>query len=70
MDKKRTVEVIISRIFIVSIMLIFFYGFKYFAGFQYASSFDQFIISLLGIIFLLCSIYFVYRFIKWVIKKF
>jgi drug/metabolite transporter (DMT)-like permease len=69
MIRKRQIEIFITAVFIVCILLIFFYGFKYFAGFQYATPFDQLIISSLGIIFSLCLIYFVYRFLEWVIKK-
>ena len=68
MVNKRSLEVTVAATFITCIILIFFYGFKYFAGFQYASQLDRVIISFLGIIFLLCLLYFVYRFFEWAIK--
>ena len=64
----RHIEVTVTVTFIVSIILIIFYGFKYFAGFQYASTFDRPIISTLGVIFILCLLYFVYRVQKWLVK--
>lgn len=65
---KRSIELTVAAAFITCVILIFFYGFKYFAGFQYASQLDTIIISLLGIIFIVCLLYFVYRFFEWTIK--
>jgi len=69
MNKKRQLEVVISRVFIICIFLIFFYGFKYFGGFQSASSVDRGIISVLGIVFLACVLYFIFRFCDWVVRR-
>ena len=68
MIKKRQVEVTVTATFLTTLGLIFFYGFKYFAGFKYASSFDQMIINILGIILIICVIYFVYRFLEWIVR--
>lgn len=69
MIKKRKIEITVTVTFLTALGLIFFYGFKYFAGFKYASLLDQQIISILGIIFVLCLLYFVYRFLEWFIRR-
>lgn len=68
MAKKRQIELTVMVSFLLCLILIFFYGFKYFAGFQYASQIDNLIIFFLGIIFILCLLYFVYRLLEWIIK--
>lgn len=70
MVKKRLIESTVMVTFMICIALILFYGFKHFAGFQYASPLDQSIISLLGITLFLCLLYFAYRFLAWLVKIF
>ena len=64
---KRTIEVTVTIIFIGSIFLYLFFGFKNFAGFKYAPPFDKFIVTILVINIYLSLLYFTYRFVKWII---
>ncbi len=68
MIKKRTVEVIVATTFIGSILLIWFMGFKYFAGFNYATLADRIFLKILEIIFYLCLLYFIFRFVQWIVQ--
>ena len=65
MKKNRNIEDIITAIFTVSFLMFLFYGFKYFAGFEYASKVDALIITILAINIFGGVLYFFYRFIKW-----
>jgi len=67
-NKNRRVEVVITVIFIGSILSYFIFGFWYFAGFEYASIVNKVIISILTINIYLGLLYFTYRFLKWVIR--
>lgn len=66
--KKRIVEATVTIIFIGSLFLNLFFGFKYFAGYQYASRLDANIIGIITIAIYLCLIYYLYRFIQWLIR--
>lgn len=69
MKKKKLIEQLVTVIFLMCVGSFFFYGGKYFAGFQYASSLDETIMTIILIIFCLCLLYYVYRFIEWLIRK-
>ena len=69
MKKNRNIEDIITAIFTVSFLMFLFYGFKYFAGFEYASKVDALIITILAINIFGGVLYFFYRFIKWMVIK-
>lgn len=66
--KKRTIEVAVTMTFVMAILLIWFMGFKYFAGFEYATPTDQVFLNILAIIFYSCLLYFVSRFVQWIIR--
>ena len=66
MKKSSNTEDIIIAIFVVSILLNFYYGFKYSAGFEYASNRDKLIMTILLVNIYGGLLYFFYRFIKWV----
>lgn len=64
---KNNIDRIGVIIFILCIFLIMVFGFKNFAGFQYAPTIDRLILQGLTIIFFLCLLYFAYRFLEWII---
>ena len=68
MIKKRNIEVAITITFVISILLIWFMGFKYFAGFEYATPADQMFLKFLMIVFYSCLFYFIFRFVQWVVQ--
>ncbi len=68
MKKRRAVEVTITITFIVCVILIWYFGVKYFAGFEYASPIDQLLLKFLTIVFYLCLLYFTYRFLEWMVR--
>jgi len=67
MKANKNSEQVIVAIFIISIFLNFYYGFRYSAGFEYASKIDVIIITILTLNIYVGILYFVYRFIKWVV---
>lgn len=67
MKKIKNGEQAIAAIFIISIFLNFYYGFKYSAGFEYASKIDIIIITILTLNIYGGILYFLYRFIKWIV---
>ncbi len=70
MDKNRLTEVAITLIFIISLLLNGFFGFLYFAGLKYVPPIIK-IVSFISVINIYLGLfYFVYRFIKWVIRRF
>jgi hypothetical protein len=68
MTKERSVEITISLIFFTSLLLYWILGFRYYAGLEYAPIGVKavFLISMANIC--LGILYFVYRFIKWLLK--
>ena len=68
MNKNRLVEVVATIIFIGSLFLYLLFGFWYFAGLEYATPINKFIIIILTINIYLGLLYFCYRFIRWLIK--
>jgi hypothetical protein len=69
MNKNRLIEVVVTVMFIASLILYFLFGFFYFSGFEYASTINKIIISLLTANIYLGLCYFVCRFVIWVINR-
>ena len=67
MARSRSIEITITTIFIGSLFLNLFFGFKYFAGFQYVSKIDKIILTILAVNIYVGLLYFFCRFIKWAI---
>jgi len=69
MEKKILIEQVVTATFLLCVVSFFFYGGKYFAGFQYASPADEKIMTVIVIIFHLCLLYYVYRFLEWLVRR-
>lgn len=62
-------DTVIAMLFVLSFVLIEFFGFMYFAGFKYMPRGTAMFVNILGIILVLCLLYFACRFLQWIIKK-